>query len=166
MKKLLLSTAAIAVMGLSAGAAHAVGSTDSATATASATVVEPIEIANDGNMSFGAFTLVDNASEGSVTTANVYSNTIEVPNPSADPAPAQFIVTGQAGFAYNLTVPTIVTLEGPTAADNMDAALSATGYEDLSGGSDTIVVAGTLGVAAAQAPGSYLGTMTVTVEYQ
>ena len=162
MKKLLLSTAAIAAMGMFAGSAQA-GSSSTATASASATVVEPIVATNTQSMSFGAFAV---NGTGSVTTGGTYTNTVRVPNSSDSPAHAIFSITGADGFAYTLTshpasVAFTTTATG-TGTDTMSADLTYVNGTTLD---DTITVSGDLGVADNQIPGVYNGSFDITVAY-
>jgi len=159
MKKLLLSTAAIAAMGMFAGYAQA-DSSASATANASATVVEPITIEEDAALYFGSFA-IDGA--GTVSTADGFSaNLIPVPG-DEEPAAASFLVTGEAGEEYT------VALTGPfTVTDGTDtmtyvpaAPADAQAVDD--GGFNVNAVLTVLGT---EGPGEYVGTYNVAVVYE
>jgi hypothetical protein len=73
-------------------------------------------------------------------------------------------VTGNSGATFAITNPgTFNVVNGP---DRL--AVSLTGLATigtLAGGTTTFQVPGTLTVGAVQAPGSYTGTYTMTVEY-
>ena len=166
MKKLLLSTAVVAVMALSAGAAQAA----TATGTADAKVVNPICVrAGQNALNFGSFAAADTVGTVTVDAAGAatYGGGV-VPVPVSTPTSAgEFGVTGEAGEFYTFEVDDTVTLTDG-GANNMTADL----YSAQEGpvlaidAALTLVVEGKLAVAANQAPGSYAGTYQVTAVYE
>ncbi|MEM7662953.1 MAG: DUF4402 domain-containing protein [Pseudomonadota bacterium] len=82
-------------------------------------------------------------------------------------AAARFMVTGESGHVYDISVPTGLTIENSTGdqmiIDNL--------YSDISqgllvDGVDEFWVGGDLHIAANQAPGAYTGAYIVSVQYQ
>lgn len=146
----------------------------SATATASATIVSPIAIANAANMNFGNIAV--NASLGTVVlpAAAVPVRTVTggctLPATAGTVSAAAFTVTGQAGFTYSITLPASASLTGPGPAMTANTFVSnptvaAGGL--LTGGTQTLYVGATLNVAASQTAGAYTtaAPFTVTVNY-
>ncbi len=139
------------------------------TANASAEVIGPITITDVADLSFGRFTAgaggtVIIATDGSRTSSGdvtLYSG--------LSAAAAEFNVTGLNGASYDITLPgngTVTLSDGASATMAVDSFVSnptTTGV--LTGGSQSILVGATLGVANGQTPGSYTGTFDVTVEY-
>ena len=160
MKKTILG-AAVAVLASTSAAAQ---SSDSAQGTATATVVAPIQIANDGGeLSFGVFvpsaTLgsVSIATDGSRTGSNVSLATGGVVSADA------FTVTGTGDRLFSITsAATTVASNGNTMALTIDAPTSAT---LTAAGTYALNVGGTLTVGANQPAGDYQGTYTMTVAY-
>ena len=149
----------------------------SATATATATIVTPITLANAGtDLSFG--NVIPSATlAGTVVVAPdgtpAYTNVTATATPSATAAvtAAAFNVTGTPGATYSVTLPTTdVTLTGPTSTmvantftnNPSGAAL----VLDATAGTHSFTVGATLVVGINQAAGTYLSApFTVTVNY-
>lgn len=86
----------------------------------------------------------------------------------ASSAAAQFTVAGTAGATYAITLPandTVTLSDGSNtmAVNNFTSSPSGTGT--LTGGSQVLRVGATLTAGIAQAPGSYTGSFTVSVQY-
>lgn len=148
-----------------AGQAQAAGNEATATADVSATVVEPIDLTKDQDMSFGSFTVGDTAGTIILGTDGSTSSTGGASTVTNGNQAAAFTATGEDGRAYDVTLPTSATLSGP--GDDMTADTftdNATGT--LTGGTETFQVGATLNVNADQEPGSYSGSFDVTVAYQ
>ena len=153
------------------------------TATASgvnagANIITPIGITNDGTeLQFGDL----------IATSTEYTVTIETDGQRSyegDAAfftttgysTANFTVTGEAGAAFKITLPTdgTVSLTGTGAAMPLTAFASSIGLSSsLSGtagsysaGNKTFSVGATLTVGAYQTAGEYIGTFAVTVAYE
>jgi hypothetical protein len=171
MKRLLVSVAVLGLFSSTAAFAQT-GPTASANANASANIVGVIGITKSQDMSFGnlvsptANTDVVMAANGGLTPTN-----IAVPGGSGG-QPAIFNITGSNSNLYtyraSLTNSTISLSDGASHSMNLDLVIDGlqTLRTGLQGdGSDTVLVRGTLHVLANQVPGSYSGTMTVTVQY-
>jgi len=128
-------------------------------------------LTNNSALTFGSFTasgggtVIVNASGGRSKTGAVVLS-----NQGAVASPAQFTVTGTAGFVVTFTVPAngVVTLSDGThnmAVDFFTTSPTPTGT--LSGGGSLIVgIGATLTVSNSQAPGNYTGNFNLTVDYQ
>lgn len=98
----------------------------------------------------------------------------KVINPASDAGRAQFTVTGQPNAAYQITVPSTVTMTtgaGGTADTQIDVTTftsSPTSPATLPpGGSQTVYVGGTrAAIRATQTAGNYTGSFQITVAYQ
>lgn len=144
----------------------------SATATASATIVTPIAIANATDMDFGNVAV--SASLGTVilTPAGARSVTggVTLPAITGTVTAATFDVSGEPNLTYSITLPaaatTISFLANNMTVDNWTSTPTPSGTLDGTG-AETLSVGARLNVAAGQAPGAYVsGTpFTVTVNY-
>jgi len=161
MKKLLLSTAVVAIMALSGTAQAAVGE-----GTADAYVVTPIEIDQEGPLDFGSFT--GDAGTVDTSTAPYYDGPTPVPG-TGIPTPGIFYVSGEADESYTFEVDNDVTLTH-TIDDtySMDATLSSIQEGPVLAINDNtaLVVNGVLTVLGTEIAGSYKGTYGVTAIYQ
>jgi hypothetical protein len=159
---------AIVMIAFSAGSFAQV----TANATATATIVTPIAIANAGNMNFGnvavsavAGTVILDPAGTRTTTAGV-----TLPIVPGTVAAAHFAVTGTPAYTYVITLPstaTTVTSGGNTmTVTGFTSFPSGTGTLDAAG-AQTINVGATLNVGAGQPSGTYVsGTpFDVTVNY-
>jgi spore coat protein U-like protein len=146
-----------------------------ATATSTSTVVAPIAIAKTADLVFGSFAAAP--TPGTVTVspngARTFSGGV-VAAGGAAPTAAQFSVTGQSGLTYSITLGGSTQLTSganniPFASiSDVTASANTSGNVasgTLTGGAQTIFVGGVLTVAASQAPGTYSGTVTATVDY-
>jgi hypothetical protein len=142
----------------------------SATATASATIVGPIAIANTTNMNFGNVAV--GASGGTVvmTPAGVRSVTggVTLPATAGTVSAAAFNVTGVDTYTFAITLPvaavTITSGANTMTVTNFTSTPSGTGTIS---GTTSLTVGATLNVSANQPSGNYVsGTpFTVTVNY-
>ncbi len=120
----------------------------SATATASATIVGPIGIANTANMNFGNVAVSAVAGTVVMTPAAVRSTTggCTLPVITGTVAAAAFNVTGAANYTYAITLPaaaTTITSGGNTmTVDTWTSTPSGTGTLSA-GGSQTLTVGAT-----------------------
>ncbi|MBE0675106.1 MAG: DUF4402 domain-containing protein [Bacteroidales bacterium] len=142
----------------------------SATATAAATIVSPIAISKDVDMSFGNVAV--NTNPGTVVLATDGSRTstggVTLPATTGTVTAASFTVTGTTGYTFAISLPASVTVSlgaNNMTVDNFSSSLGATGT--LTAGTATLNVGATLNVLGSQAPGNYVsGTpFTVTVNY-
>ncbi|MBS0010271.1 MAG: DUF4402 domain-containing protein [Bacteroidales bacterium] len=145
----------------------------SETATASATIITPIAIANATDMDFGNIAVI--ATGGTVVLAPDGSRSVTgdvtLPAVSGTVTAATFDVTGESNFTYSITLPAgTITITNGT--DNMtvgtwtsDPTTGAGGTLDA-GGAQTLSVGATLNVAGGESSGAYTGgPFTVTVNY-
>lgn len=160
------------------GGAMAQSTATTSNATANATIVAPITIANGDTLEFGNVV----AGAGTVIIApaggRTDSTTALTPgNQKGAFRNATFNVTGQGAFTYTITLPaSAVTLSDAASMPNtmtVDTFTVAAGTSGsvsgttgtLAAGAGVLNVGGTLHVAAAQVPGLYSGTYAVTVAY-
>lgn len=150
---------------------------NSISAGSSGTVVKPIDITKSADLSFGKF-VAGPGGTLTVSTSGARTNTGVVPIPSSSTTAAKFDVTGENGATYTITIPASVTLTSTSSASDT---MAFTPINDLDGagatsgtitsgaldgtGKQSIFVGGILAVAADQAPGSYQGSVTVSVDY-
>jgi hypothetical protein len=171
MKKLMCI---IAVSVAFAGIAGAQELSDTATGTATATVITPIAITAGNDLRFGSFS-VDATNGGTVSIAANGARTATASNidlVTSTIGAATFSITGQASATYAYTVAN-ATLSNGTPADDMVATLQGSSTSTSNGasgaltggGTDTITVFGSLAVAAGQTEGAYSGDFDVTVAY-
>lgn len=166
-----ITFAAAIALGLAAGTAQAAtGNTASATGTANATVVGPLQITHTTGaaLSFGSFT-AGTGGTVTVSTAGVAGVTGDVGLVTGSAASADaFTVTGTANRAFNIASSTGNTVSSGGATPATMAFTVSTGASGTlnAAGSYALAVGGTLNVASGQAPGAYTGSYTVTVTYQ
>lgn len=165
MKHLLLSTAALAVMTLSAGAVQA-GNTASDTADITVTVVSNIAVTNDTALDFGSFTVESpgfvNSDGGGTISGGTFT-----PAGSSAPSNAFFTVTGEDGFAYDVQLaPTNVSVIASN--DTVLSVVGGTTGRTLASGTDTLQISGVLTFAGTVTPQNYdiEDAFNVTVTYQ
>lgn len=159
------ATLALSAVLLSAGAAHAAGTTGS---SASAEIVAAVSISNNGGLNFGQ--IAPSAVIGTVTVAPngdvSKSGGVTLGNGTTATA-SSFAVTGSIGNTYAITLPSSTLLTGPgvnLTVDGFESTPDAIGT--LSGaGTDTLLVGATVHVGVSQAAGAYSGTFNVTVAY-
>jgi len=156
-------------MALMLGSGRAMGQA-SATANGSSTVVPAITITKTSDLQFGLIVAgpggtVVIGTDGTLTA----SGPTALSNASYPVTAAGFTVTGMATLAYTITLPTTITLNGPSSSTmsigNFISNPANTGTIGA-GGTSTLAVGGTLTVSSTQTPGAYTGTFNVTVNYQ
>ncbi len=134
---------------------------DSATGSASATVVAALSVSEQSPMSFGQFS----AGSGG-TTATDGTTTGSVTYVGGSISPGVFAVTGTPSAGYDVTVDPTVTLNRTGGGGSMTASLNTPGSTLLDvNGNDTFDIHGTLTVGNNQAGGNYTGTYNVSVAY-
>ncbi len=139
----------------------------SATANATAVIFTPLTIATTVPMDFGSLA---STSGGTLVlgTDNSVTPSAGVTVIGGTPTAASFTVTGISGATYSMSIPASIVLTNGTPADDMTVdAITNTSTGNLTGGTETFRVGGTLNVAAAQPAGTYTNTtdLTVTVNY-
>jgi hypothetical protein len=143
----------------------------SANATATATIVTPIAIANASDMNFGNIAVIATGGTVVLTPAGVRSATgdVTLPATTGTVSAASFNVTGTANFTYSITLPAAaITISNGTDNMTVDTWTSdPTPTGDLgAGGAQTLNVGATLNVAGGESFGTYTGgPFTVTVNY-
>ena len=168
MKKFLVFTAAIVVSVSSFAQGNP---TASATATASANIIQPLEIVKTADLAFG--NIASGTSEGTVVIATDGARTstggvtlIEAGNVSNA---ASFDVNGLADASFTIEVPASIVIETEGGAEQMtvDNFVSSLGADSVldANGEATLQVGATLNVSAQQAAGLYNGSFDVIVAY-
>lgn len=144
----------------------------SATATASATIIQPINIQNTGDLQFGNIAV--NNQPGTVVVATNSSRTstggITLPSNTGNISAASFDVTGEQNDTYALSLPTSATLSDNNNNNTMTVNNFVSSLDNNVGtlsnqGTDAFTVGATLNVDANQPAGTYTGTFDVTVNY-
>jgi hypothetical protein len=165
MKKLIiLSLAAI----FSTNQAFAVATTG----TSNVKVFQTLSIAANTALEFG--NIATTGTEGSVVLTAAASTTPTATNVTlvsgTTRTAGKFIVTGETGATYTISLPSSITLAGSGSAtgqtmtvDTFTSSPSTTGT--LAAGDNNLFIGAKLTVAAAQVPGPYSGTYNVTVNY-
>ena len=166
---------ALAVLALALSVTGSAIAANNTTASATGTVVTPLNITKASDLAFGSFA-VSAAGSVTVTPGGVRSVGGGVTAiASTTSTAAKFDVVGTADMNYTLTLdaPTSLSAGGgntmPFAAVSDTSASAITSGTvaggTLAGGGQSIYVGGVLTVAANQAPGAYTGTLTATVAY-
>ena len=174
MKKLLLSTAVVAVLAFSASAAQA-QITNVAVGTADAEVAAPVTVSQATGLDFGIFAINADATDWTVGSGSTTVTSANVQQLSTSIEDASFNVSGEAGASYTFAMldgtagtgladEVTLTEDGPGTA-TLVASLTATGVTNLTGGIDVVTVAGEIGSTGQTASGSYYGEYQVTVTY-
>ncbi|WP_343305613.1 DUF4402 domain-containing protein [Chitinophaga niabensis] len=145
---------------------------ETASATATATIVTPISITKTADMNFGNVA-VRSSTAGSVilTPAGARTTTggVTLPANNGTVAAAAFTIGGTGNYTYSITLPstdlTITSGANTMTVNAFTSNPSAVGT--LSSGSQTLTVGATLNVSAAQPAGTYVSTVPfdVTVNY-
>lgn len=164
MKKLkLLAAAATLSMMMAPGQVFA----ESATFSASATILEALSLTKNADLSFASI-IPSSSTAGTVVVSPASARTCGAGlTCSGAVSAADFTVAGADGASYALTLPGSANIAfgaNTMLVDNFTTSLiGATGT--LSGGSDSFQLGASLNVGAAQVAGAYTGSFTVTVEY-
>ncbi|HSF88459.1 MAG TPA: DUF4402 domain-containing protein [Saprospiraceae bacterium] len=145
----------------------------SANATASASIVAPIAIVQVANMNFGNVAVTDVAGTVILATDGSRSITggVTLPATSGTVSAAEFTVTGEAGYTYDITVPSSHTITKVAGAETMTVDAFVSDPTELAGvltgGTQTLLIGATLNVAALQVAGTYTNAIgfEVTVNY-
>ncbi len=152
---------------------YAQPSSNSATASISATIANPIGIKKIMDMSFG--NVAAGASSGTLilNTSGARSITggITLPSTSGNVTPASFKVTGEGSFTYTITITasTYISLVDSVSKTMLvnNFTSSPSGVGTLISGTQTIYIGATLNVGANQPTGEYENNtgLVVTVNY-
>lgn len=152
----------------SASSAHAQQISASATATASVTLLQPITLEKVLDMKFGSVMRPTNANTNTVTVSAAGARTISgsgngglVGTVSQQ---AQFKVSGEGASNISVTVPATFTM-GPFTVTTSGIYPTVIGGAYGSQGTAMVNVGGAYTMSSAATPGTYTGTLTVTVSY-
>ncbi|MEJ1223884.1 DUF4402 domain-containing protein [Sediminicola sp. 1XM1-17] len=152
-------------------AATAASAQDSATASTTAEIITPISIVNAADMNFGTLAAAPTTGTVVLGTDGSRSSTggVTLSTSGTASTAASFTVTGEANSTYSLTLPSSITLSGPTSTMTVDTFISSPATQGtLNGsGSSTVNIGATLNVGANQADEVYTNAadLTVTVNY-
>lgn len=135
----------------------------------------PISISKDRDMNFSTIAASSGGGTVVLSTSGSRSATggIILPTINGTVSAAQFTVTGEPGFTYEITLPTDLILYesgvGPAymIVNGFTRTPSATGTLNLTTGTETVLVGATLNVSGAQTAGSYTNDVgfQITVNY-
>lgn len=131
-------------------------------------LIAPLTLTNNADLDMGI--VVPGVTPGTVTinpSTGVQTMTGGVVYASASGTPAQFAVTGAPSHSISITLGAgTVTLIGPAGTMTLTLSSSVASPTTLSAaGAANFGVGGVVGVAANQADGNYVGTLTITVAY-
>jgi Mat/Ecp fimbriae major subunit len=161
-----LATIVAATMGFNTTALAA-----SATANATATIVQAITIAKTADLGFGS--VAPSATGGNVTVSTADTRTACTGGQfcSGTVTSGGFSVAGAPSFAYAITLPaSAITITRVSGTETMSVSTFGHGAgasPALSAvGAASFKVGGTLAVGANQVAGTYTGTFAVSVDYQ
>ena len=146
-----------------------------ATATATASVIQPISVTKATDLSFGAFvrpatganTIAINSATGTRSLTGGGNGALTASSTSR----AAFTVGGEGAQTFSITVPPTVSITRAGGTETLPVTLSASGATGaLSGtvggdGTATFGVGGTLPLDSSVVGGSYSGAFDVTVGY-
>jgi len=147
----------------------------SATASSTATIIEPITIEIDQNMNFG--NLAVSATGGTVVLSPAAAALRDVtgggagvtlPKTKGTVQAASFTIGGQAGYTYAVTLPTEdITLSGSVSGDMTLGTFTSSNDNGEGTVGSTLYVGGTLTVDASEVAGTYTNDsdLSVTVNY-
>jgi hypothetical protein len=175
MKKLVLLFAAILMVALFSNKVMSQAVTATLAANvANATVLSAISLTNPQVLEFGAFVpdaLLPGTVSMDVTDTRDFT-VVTLVTGTVTPKSARFITAGTKLAAYTITIPTAsfnITNTSGTGNETMAiTAMDCTGtliHQIDASGTDVFKVGGVLSVDAAQEPGLYTGTYSVTVAY-
>jgi len=142
-----------------------------ATGSASATIIKGISIEKTADLEFSE--IISNGTGGTVflnNTGSVLYNGVKAYPGSKAPQTAKFVVQGEAGKMFNITLPEEFTIKN--SADNSMIVNDIhhnpyPGFPSLdSNGTETFTVGAQLNVNANQEAGIYTGEFQVSVNYQ
>lgn len=141
----------------------------SATAAISATVIQPLGVSTAAPLQFGAFATLAGGSltidgNGSVATSGDVS-----PSSSGPAGPARFVLSGEPGATYAITLPRQTELGHETEPDRIQISdftiHSSSPYVFDSSGEAQLSIGATLRIGKAPALGTYHGSFEIMVEY-
>jgi len=169
MKTLKLAVAiAVALMGVGWSAARAQPNETSTSAGSTAEVVKAISIASQKDLNFGD--VFAGATAGKVVLSTTGKRSVTGGTTLGDGSNASaaiFLVRGEPGTGYTITLPHAINLQSGSNNMLVDAFTSTPPNAGILGifGEQMFGVGASLHVGASQAPGTYTNTFEVTVAY-
>lgn len=140
------------------------------TDTFRATVYRSLSMSKSSDLAFGRIVkpasgsgaVTVNATTGARTVAAAAGIGLSTPTPTR----AVFTITGETGKVVAISIPTTVTMTGPSSATlTVTTSDTAPATQTLSSGTYTFGVGGTFTLASTTAGGAYSGTFNVTTNY-
>ncbi len=170
MKNLKFFTLAIAILGFSATSFAQTNPTVEASASTSARIIIPISIVKNVDLNFG--NIAPSATDLGTVVLSPASSTVRtndkvsLPTVAGTVAAAKFTVTGEGTSAFNISLPSSITLTGDISGNmTVDHFLSSAGDTPaLIDGTMVFYVGATLNVGANQAKGLYTNTLDFIVK--
>jgi hypothetical protein len=147
------------------------------TATATATIVTPINLVKEVDMNFGNLAVTTVAGTCILTPASTRSITggVTMPVVAGTVTAASFTVSGTPNYTYAITLPTLPLTINNTTGPDTPGPMTVTAFTSTpnatgqigGGGNQTLNVGATVNVAALQAAGIYISPVPfdVTVNY-
>jgi hypothetical protein len=164
MKNLVVLFASILLMTIAVEGVKAQNSV-SESADASATIIAPMMITKNVDLSFGNVASGSNAGTVVLGVDDERSaNNVILPSITGVVTAAQFTVTGLSGAKYKIALPASTSITNGSATMTING-FTANATEVLTGGTETFKVGATLNLDPDQAAGAYTGSFTVTVDY-
>lgn len=153
---------------LSAGIYSANVTAATATANATANVIEPLTITKTVDLNFADISHDGGAGTVTVSSGSIISATGTAQLLGGTASAAEFDVSGDGTRAYDITFPAASTTisNGTDSITINNFVDSASGSSALLGGADTFTVGATLNFVGTESSGSYTGTFDVEVNYQ
>ena len=151
---------------------NTIGAQNSASASASATIVTPIKIVKSSDLNFGNFTT--NGRAGTVVlvagsaASRTSSSNVNMPAVTGNVTAAVFAVSGEVGFAYSITLPAIDHIISNGTDKMIVNEFTSSALNTLSAGEELIYLGATVHVAVNQEIGNYSSVGTgfeVAVNY-
>jgi hypothetical protein len=177
-KQILLKRMLAATVSLTAALASGGSQAATATANASANVLIPMTAAKVTDLNFGKIVEGNGTVTLNTSGARTKSGATAIPT-DATASAAEFHLTGDTTNSFAITFTNPATLTGPAASTmattwfwEVTATASSTGLTsgtpataNLTAGAAEIYVGGTVTVGVGQTPGTYTGTLMLSVDY-
>ena len=161
LNKLALAAGAAA---LTAGLYSTTASAATVSADASATVIQPLVVTQTTAMNFGDLSVGTTGGTLVIDTTGGLTPSADVDTAGGTVQAGTYGVAGEAGKVYTISFPASATLNSGGNSMTVDT------FTEDAPPSPTVPssfnVGGTLNVGASQAPGTYSGSYTITVNYQ
>jgi hypothetical protein len=186
-RKILIGASSAAILAGLATAANAQSNTSSASATVSASIIQPISITKVSNLSFGTIARPASGSSTITLANNTGTNPVSVTSGTAAVVTQgtrgeftvtgdegrQYVISGSGTSAFNLTHTNATDTISftPTFSANGAGLSGLTGtlsgvLGDFGEGSQSLYAGGSFSVTNTTVTGAYSGTMNLTVTYQ